>query len=136
MSSKKGLELDRALREFCRTRTRLEVEKIFNDAMVGCSRIMNAEDMLHEKHYHERESHVPVVDRQSGVPIRVAGISPKMSLTPGQIWRGAPALGEDTTDIMAKLLGFHQKEIETYYEGRIIHRTEPCEKPVVEALKL
>jgi crotonobetainyl-CoA:carnitine CoA-transferase CaiB-like acyl-CoA transferase len=136
VSSEKGLELDRKLREFCLARTRLEVEKILNDAMVGCSRVMNAEDILHEKHYHERESHVPVVDRQSGVPIRVAGVSPKMSLTPGEVWRGAPAVGEDTTDIMTRLLGFSGEKTQEYYDKGIIHRTEPFVEAVVEPLKV
>ena len=34
------------------------------------------------------------LDRQSGVPIRVYGVVPKMSLTPGRIWRGIPSIGD------------------------------------------
>jgi hypothetical protein len=41
---------------------------------------------------------VPVLDRQSGVPIRVYGVVPKMSLTPGRIWRGATSRQFATTD--------------------------------------
>lgn len=83
VSSEKGLALDRKLREYCANRTRLEVEKEVNAVQIGCYRVMNAMDMLQEEHFSLRESHVPVLDRQSGVSIRVGGVIPKMSLTPG-----------------------------------------------------
>lgn len=134
VSSEKGLALDKKLREYCASRTRLEVEKEVNAAQIGCCRVMNAMDMLQEEHFNLRESHVPVLDRQSGVPIRVGGVIPKMSLTPGQIWRGAPAIGEDTTEIMEKLLGFSHHAIQEYYAGGIIHRTEPCTQPACDPL--
>jgi crotonobetainyl-CoA:carnitine CoA-transferase CaiB-like acyl-CoA transferase len=113
----------------------MEVEKEINAAQIGCCRVMNAEDMLNEEHFRLRESHVPVLDRQSGVPIRVGGVIPKMSLTPGQVWRGAPAIGEDTTDIMEKLLGFPQTTIQEYYAKGILHRMEPCTQPACDPLK-
>jgi crotonobetainyl-CoA:carnitine CoA-transferase CaiB-like acyl-CoA transferase len=134
VSSPKGLELDRKMREYCANRTRMEVERELNAAQIGCCRVMNASDMLNEEHYRLRESHVPVVDRQSGVPIRVGGVIPKLSLTPGQVFRGAPAIGEDTTDIMTKVLGFSEKDVSTYYATGIIHRTEPFVEPVAEPL--
>ncbi|MBN2515572.1 MAG: CoA transferase [Deltaproteobacteria bacterium] len=133
--SEKGLELDAKLREYCKNRTKMEVEKAFNAAQIGCCRVMNAEDMLKEPHFRMRETHVPVVDRQSGVPVRVGGITPKLSLTPGQVWRGAPAIGEDTTNIMTKILGFSEEEALGYYASGITHRTEPFEEPVVEPLE-
>jgi len=55
-------------------------------------------------------------------------------MTPGQVWRGAPAIGEDTTDVMTKLIGFSEKEVLEYYATGTIHRTEPFTEPVVEPL--
>jgi crotonobetainyl-CoA:carnitine CoA-transferase CaiB-like acyl-CoA transferase len=134
VSSPKGLELDRKLREYCASRTRMEVEQELNAAQIGCCRIMNASDMLNEEHFRLRESHVPVVDRQSGVPIRVGGVIPKMSMTPGKVFRGAPAIGEDTTDIMTKVLGFSEKDVSAYYANGILHRLEPFTEPVADPL--
>jgi crotonobetainyl-CoA:carnitine CoA-transferase CaiB-like acyl-CoA transferase len=68
---------------------------------------------------------VPVLDRQSGVPIRVYGVVPKMSLTPGRIWRGAPSIGDDTTDILANMLSLSQGAIDKLYPDGVVHRTEP-----------
>ncbi|MCX5828212.1 MAG: CoA transferase [Deltaproteobacteria bacterium] len=132
VNSEKGLELDRKLREYCTSRPRMEVEKAINAAQIGCCRVMNAMDMLNEEHFNLRESHVPVLDRQSGVPIRVSGVIPKMSLTPGQVWRGAPAIGEDTSHILDKMFGFSKNQIQEYFDKGIVHQTEPCTEAACE----
>src|SRR6267378_26268 len=112
VESEKGQEVDRRLRKYCAERTALEVETALNKAQIGCSRVFGVEDQYKDGHYQAREMTVPVLDRQSGVPIRVYGVVPKMSLTPGQIWRGAPSIGEDTTAILSSMLGFSEPEIE------------------------
>jgi len=134
VNSEKGQELDRRLREYCGVRTCREVETALNNAQIGCARVFNMEDQYRDEHYNAREMTVPVLDRQSGVPIRVYGVVPKMSLTPGRIWRGAPSIGDDTTDILAKILGFSEPEIEKLYSDDVVHRTKPFTAPQVEAV--
>jgi crotonobetainyl-CoA:carnitine CoA-transferase CaiB-like acyl-CoA transferase len=102
-----------------------------NKAQIGCSRVFNVQDQYHDAHYAAREMTVPVVDRQSGVPIRVFGVVPKMSLTPGRIWRGAPSIGEDTDVILSTMLGLSHAEIEELYSDCVVHRIEPYEEPKV-----
>jgi crotonobetainyl-CoA:carnitine CoA-transferase CaiB-like acyl-CoA transferase len=75
-----------------------------------------------------------VLDHQSGVPIRVYGVVPKLSLTPGRIWRGAPSIGQDTTEVLAKMLGLTEKEIESLYAEAVVHRTEPFITPQATAV--
>ena len=118
VNSEKGRELDRRLREYCAARTALEVETELNNAQIGCARVFNMQDQYDDEHYNAREMTVPVLDRQSGVPIRVYGVVPKMSLTPGRIWRGAPSIGDDTTDILAKMLGFSEADNRSPLPGR------------------
>ena len=48
-------------------------------AKIGCARVFNTRDQYEDAHYAAREMTVPVLDRQSGVPIRVYGVVPKMS---------------------------------------------------------
>jgi crotonobetainyl-CoA:carnitine CoA-transferase CaiB-like acyl-CoA transferase len=76
-----------------------------------------------------REMTVPVLDRHSGVPISVYGVVPKISLTPGRIWRGAPSIGDDTTDILAQMLGMSEAAIDKRYADGVVHRTEPFTEP-------
>jgi crotonobetainyl-CoA:carnitine CoA-transferase CaiB-like acyl-CoA transferase len=134
VNSEKGQELDRRLREYCAQHTCLEVETALNQAQIGCSRIFSTPDQYADAHYQARDMTVPVLDRQSGVPIRVYGVVPKMSLTPGRIWRGAPAIGEDTTDILTKMLGLSAVDVEKFYSARIVHRAEPFTQPQVDAV--
>jgi len=49
---------------------------------IGCARVLNPADQYADRQYNAREMTVPVLDRQSGVPVRVYGVVPKMSLTP------------------------------------------------------
>src|SRR5262249_16307065 len=112
----------------------LDVETALNKAQIGRSRIFSAAAQYADTHYAAREMTVPVVDRQSGVPIRVYGVVPKMSLTPGRIWRGTPSIGEDTTDILAKMLGLSDAQIEGLYHHPAGHRTQPFTQPAAEAV--
>jgi len=134
VNSEKGRELDRRLREYCATRSGVEVEKELNAAQIGCARVFSTQDQYRDAHYAAREMTVPVLDRQSGVPIRVFGVVPKMSLTPGRIWRGAPAVGEDTNEILSKLLGLPESDIEKLYADAVVHQTEPFTTPQVTAV--
>jgi crotonobetainyl-CoA:carnitine CoA-transferase CaiB-like acyl-CoA transferase len=134
VKSEKGCEFDRRLREYCATRSCLEVETELNRAKIGCSRVFNMQDQYADEHYNAREMTVPVLDRQSGVPIRVYGVVPKMSLTPGRIWRGAPSIGDDTTEILSKMLGLSGQDIGKLYEQKVVHRTEPFTSAQVDAV--
>jgi crotonobetainyl-CoA:carnitine CoA-transferase CaiB-like acyl-CoA transferase len=134
VSSEKGREFDQRLRDYCAAHTAIEVETALNEAQIGCARVFNVRDQYKDEHYAAREMTVPVLDRQSGVPIRVFGVVPKMSLTPGRIWRGAPSIGDDTTDILSKMLGFAEPDIKRLYDEKVVHRTEPFATPQVPAV--
>lgn len=134
VNSEKGRELDRRLREYCAARSAIEVEAELNKARIGCARVLNMRDQYEDPHYNAREMTVPVLDRQSGVQIRVYGVVPKMSLTPGRIWRGAPSIGDDTTDILSKMLGLPEAHIDNLYAEEVVHRTAPFTTPQVQAV--
>jgi crotonobetainyl-CoA:carnitine CoA-transferase CaiB-like acyl-CoA transferase len=110
------------------------METALNKAQIGCVRVFNTQNQYADPHYNAREMTVPVLDRQSGVPIRVYGVVPKMSLTPGRIWRGAPSIGDDTTTILSKMLGLSEPTIARLYEDEIVHRTEPFTTAQVAAV--
>ena len=134
VSSEKGRELDRRLRDYCAAHTAFEVETALNEAQIGCARVFNVRDQYNDEHYAAREMTAPVLDRQSGVPIRVFGVVPKMSLTPGRIWRGAPSIGDDTTDILSTMLCLSKSEIERLYMDGVVHRAEPFAEPQVKSV--
>jgi len=88
-----------------------EVEAALNEAKVPASRIFTVEDIFNDPHYRQREMLVDVVDPEIG-PVTLAGIVPKLSGSPGEVWRAGPRLGEDTTCILHDELCLSEPEIE------------------------
>ena len=43
-----------------------------------------------------------------------------MSASPGMVWRGGPKLGQDTDEILTKLLGYDEDRIAAFHEKKII----------------
>ena len=65
----------------------------------------------------DRGDWVTYEDQTLGKEVTAFGFAPKMSETPGKVWRGAPRLGQDTEAVMKKLLGYSQEEIDAF-KGR------------------
>lgn len=105
VNSPEGIEFDAVLRGWVEERTVDEVVRIFNEAQVGCSRIMNAREMAENSHYQARGVHVQWEDQQLGKPVMGVGIVPRFSETPGKIWRGSVPVGHDNELIYGDLLG-------------------------------
>ncbi len=102
--------VDRAIAEFCRTRSREELERIGREHDVAISRILDIADIAHDPHYRARgmftEWDDPVAGRVKG-----AGVAPRFSETPGGVWRGAPWLGQDNAAILGGWLGYSAERI-------------------------
>jgi hypothetical protein len=107
----------------------LHVPGVPNAAKIGCARVFDTRDQYEDAHYAAREMTVPVLDRQSGVPIRVYGVVPKMSLAPGRIWRGAPSIGDDTTNILSHMLGMSEGAIDKLYATAFCTAPNPKSPP-------
>ena len=43
-----------------------------------------------------------------------------LSASPGMVWRGGPKLGQDTDEILTKLLGYDEDRIAAFHEKEII----------------
>jgi len=88
-----------------------EIETALQKARVPAARIYTVEDIFNDPHYRQREMLVDVIDPDMG-PVTVTGVVPKLSRTPGAIWRAGPHLGEDTTSVLHDELGLSELEIE------------------------
>ena len=112
VNSPEGIEFDAILRGWVEDRSVEEVVKTFNDALVGCSPIMNAHDMAENPHYRARSVHVDWEDQQLGRTIRGVGIVPRFSETPGKIWRGSVPVGHDNALVYGDLLGLDSQALQ------------------------
>jgi crotonobetainyl-CoA:carnitine CoA-transferase CaiB-like acyl-CoA transferase len=79
-------------------------------AEVPSGRIYSVSDIVADPHYQAREMLLKA-DLPGGASVKMPGIVPKLSETPGEVlWQG-PTLGEHTSSVLADL-GYEQSDIE------------------------
>src|SRR5699024_4768089 len=95
------------------------VLKKLDDAGVPAGAIYNIEDIVNDAQYNARGM-IQEFKLNDEEDIKIPGIIPKMSKTPGSTnWLG-PELGEHTQNILANYLGMDEKNIQALKEKRII----------------
>jgi len=96
-----------------------EVEAILVAAQVPVTRAYSIADIAADPHYAAREDIVTVDDPTIG-PVRMQGVYPRLSATPGRIQRGAPRLGEHNDEVYGSLLGLSAEERASLRNERVI----------------
>ncbi|HET7763588.1 MAG TPA: CoA transferase [Burkholderiales bacterium] len=98
--AKRADELDAAIGAWTRGRDAAEVLTALNEAQVPSGKIYSMADIAADAHYLARDM-IRQVRLGDGTALRVPGVVPKLSETPGDIdWVG-PALGEHTEAVLA-----------------------------------
>lgn len=120
VKSEKGQAVDQAFINFCKEHTCDEVVIALNKCKVGCARVNTAADVVEDPHWLDRGDIIEYEDQTLGRNIKAFGIVPKMSETPGQVWRGAPTMGQDTEAVLKKLLGYDDAKIQALQEQKLI----------------
>lgn len=94
--------LDAAIGDWAGRRTLEEVLEQLNAASIPAGRIYDIADIAADPHYQARGM---LLDGQlsDGTPVKVPGIVPKLSATPGEVMSAAPALGQHTDTVLAGL---------------------------------
>jgi formyl-CoA transferase len=101
--------IDEAICAWTRTRTLDEVLNIMEKAEVPAGRIYSAADIAADPHFAARGM-IEQVMAGDGEPLKVPGIVPKLSATPGAIRSPAPKLGEHTDEVL-QAAGYSSEEI-------------------------
>jgi crotonobetainyl-CoA:carnitine CoA-transferase CaiB-like acyl-CoA transferase len=116
VSSEKGRDLDAKTTEWVKSRTADECVEHMAKFKVPCTAVYTAEDAVNDPHWNDRGNFVEYEDQTLKKKIKAFGIVPKMSETPGQVWRGAPTVGQDTDQILTEILGYSKEKIEDLKE--------------------
>ena len=95
-------ELDAAIGRWTATLTLDQVLTALDAAAVPAGRIYTVADIAADPHYQARGM-IGSVAMHDGSTLAVPGICPKLSATPGQHRRNAPALGQDTDEVLREL---------------------------------
>ncbi|WP_353146212.1 CoA transferase [Pollutimonas bauzanensis] len=94
--------IDTAIGIWTKTHTLDEVLAALHDARIPAGRIYDIADICADPHYQARDM---ILDSQldDGTPVKLPGIVPKLSDTPGEVRRKAPRLGQDTEAVLSAL---------------------------------
>jgi len=111
--------INRIVADWIRQRTMLEVRDLLDAAEVPVAPIYSIKDIFEDPHYQARGDIIEIEDRTIG-RVKMQGVFPRFSLTPGQVYRSAPELGEHNEEIYQGLLGLSEEELEALKRERII----------------
>ena len=120
LSSPKGRELNAAVTAWCASHDAQEIESIMEAARVPCSRVNTAKSAYENEHFRSRGDWIKYEDQTTGAEVEAFGIAPKMSKTPGRVWRGAPSMGQDTENILKTILGYDDAKIAELRKKKLI----------------
>ena len=111
-------EIDAAIAAWTAPRTIDEILEAMTKAKVPAGRIYSAKDIALDPHYAARGMIEEIVIRE-GRTLKVPGVVPKLSETPGSLRTTAPGLGEDTESVLRRL-GYTAPEIAAFRTEKVI----------------
>jgi formyl-CoA transferase len=111
-------KIDDAIAQWTSRFTQQEVLEAMDKAEVPAGRIYSAADIAADPHFAARGMIQDVI-ASDGEPLKVPGVIPKLSGSPGAIRSPAPKLGEHTDAVLGEL-GFSSAEIASLREKGIV----------------
>jgi formyl-CoA transferase len=116
--AKRAEELDAVIGAWTAKYAAVDVVKTLNEAQVPNGKIYSVADIARDAQYLARDM-IRQIRLKDGTPLRVPGIVPKLSATPGDIEWNGPELGEHTAAVLAAH-GYSASEIAGFKERRVI----------------
>lgn len=109
--------IDAAIAEWTVQHDRDQVLEALNHVLVPAGFPYTAADIVQDPHYLARQM-IETVQTSAG-PLKVPGVLPKLSRTPGRLGAGGPRLGEHTDDLLAGL-GLSDEQVRGLRERGIV----------------
>lgn len=103
-------EINGIVAAWCRNHTAAEIEEKAVAGDVPFARAYTAETIAADPHIAERGDLVDVEDPVVG-SVRMQGVFPRLSRTPGRVRSGAPQLGAHNAEVYGELLGFDAERL-------------------------
>lgn len=111
--------LDALIEEWTRSMPFDKVMNHLDDAKVPAGAIYSIEDIVNDPHYQARQMIQEVNVDEIGT-LKMPGIVPKMSETPGNIEWAGPKLGQHTNEVLSEKIGISEEQIRSLKERGII----------------
>ena len=110
--------IDAAISAWTSQKTQPEVLAAMEQAEVPAGRIYSAADIAADPHYAARRM-IETITANDGEPLKVPGVVPKLSATPGAIRTQAPKLGEHTAEVLTEI-GYSDADIANLKQANVI----------------
>jgi crotonobetainyl-CoA:carnitine CoA-transferase CaiB-like acyl-CoA transferase len=114
-----GDEINGIVAEWVAARTSAEVQAVLERHEVPFGVAYSVADIFADPHIEARGA-IETVDDPTIGPVRMQGVYPRFSRTPGGIERGAPVLGADNEAVYKGLLGLTDAQIEELGQEGVI----------------
>ena len=111
-------EIDKAIEAWTVNHSVDDVLQALEGVSVPAGKIYNIADIANDPHYAARGM-LQEITMTDGSHLKVPGVVPKLSVTPGQHRRNAPDLGQDTDDIL-KEMGLTSEQIQKLKASGIV----------------
>ncbi|MDA0226165.1 MAG: CoA transferase [Proteobacteria bacterium] len=111
--------LNAKLGEWIAARPLTEAVRVLMEAGVSAAPVYDAKQILADPHFKARAAIVSVPDADFG-SVRMPGVVPRFSRTPGAIRSTGPALGAHNAEIYGRELGLSEAELERLRAGGVI----------------
>jgi formyl-CoA transferase len=111
-------EIDQAIGAWTAEKGIDEILAAMTKARVPAGRIYSAKDIVEDPHYAARGL-IEQIQTRDGLTLKVPGVIPKLSETPGSLRTTAPRLGEDT-DAVLRRHGYTDEQIATLRAEKVI----------------
>ena len=111
-------EIDGAISTWTADKSIEEILTAMTNARVPAGRIYSAKDIVEDPHYGARGL-IEEIETRDGLRLKVPGVVPKLSETPGSIRTSAPRLGEDTEAVLRRL-GYSDEQIAALRAEKVI----------------
>ncbi len=98
------VEFKKAVTEWMAARTMEEIDAAFQACDAPGTAVMNGADLIKHPHLLARDMVLTVEDKDLG-PIKMGGVVPKMSASPGKVRHTGQTLGESNEEIYKTMLG-------------------------------
>ena len=103
--------LDDIINAWTATLTVAEIDALMIANSIPAGRVYRAPEMLADPHFAAREAIIEVETERFG-PLKMQGIFPRMSATPGSVRRAAPSIvGQHNAEVYGELLGLAASDL-------------------------
>ena len=112
-------EIDAIVSDWTRAQSASDALCMLDDAGIPAGRIFTPADMLADPHFRARNAIVGI-DTPGLGEVKMQGVTPRLSATPGGVRAAAPRLGEHTETVLSSLVGLDRPRMDALaYRGVI-----------------